>query len=166
LVTSLFMCRLSRCIVPLLSDFPPADPFRPRSGVSSSAPLRVASLRDTLLMVARVGGSRVIESWKGARTGSYVNWGGVQRIASAKPGGREPACRSSGTSTQASVKLWTPAAAIAGYLRTCGLETFLMWLCMYKQCVWCAGKRFSVGMVHGKMAIEVRRWRGNGWLIA
>lgn len=49
MVTSQFMCRLNRCTVPMLSDFPPVEPFRPRSGVSSSALLRVAFL---LLMVA------------------------------------------------------------------------------------------------------------------
>ena len=80
------MCRLNRCTVPVLSDFRPDSPFRPRSGVSSSASLRVASLRDALLMVAGAWeGISCVESNPGrvARTGSYVNWSGVQIFAPA-----------------------------------------------------------------------------------
>jgi hypothetical protein len=68
------MCRLSRCTVPN-SDFPPLSPFRPSSGVSSSAALRVAFLRDVLLMIAAGWVSGVVvyvESWERSANGRVV----------------------------------------------------------------------------------------------
>jgi hypothetical protein len=77
----------------MLSDFPPDGPFRPRSGVSSSALLRVASLRDALLMIAGAyeGISIVLSNPGGLRGPVVMSIGAGRRFARER--NREDACQ-------------------------------------------------------------------------